>query len=149
VDVISNRETVGPKVIVLGGGMTGLITADFLADQGKEVVVLNRKKSFAEEMSSNDRYYLRERLKENNVTLYKKVSVSAFTDDGVKFKTQGEKMSLNGFTSVVISEKHSPIREAKKLEKKTDARFHMIGDAKSPRHLMYCISEAEEIARSV
>ncbi len=149
VDVISNRETIGPKVIVLGGGMTGLITADFLADQGKDVVVLNRKKSFAEEMSSNDRYYLRERLKENNVTLYKKVSVSAFTDDGVKFKANGEKMSLNGFTSVVISEKHSPIRDAKKLEKKTDARFHMIGDAKSPRHLMYCISEAEEIARSI
>jgi len=149
IDVISGQEKVKDKVIVLGGGMTGLITADFLADKGKEVVVLNRKKSFAEEMSSNDRYYLRERLKLNNVTLYKNVSVKQFTNDGAIFKSNGEQTTLIGFQSVVISEKHSSIREAKKLERKTKAKFHMIGDAKSPRHLMYCISEAEEIARSI
>ncbi|MCK5838111.1 MAG: FAD-dependent oxidoreductase, partial [Desulfobacula sp.] len=90
VDVISGKAQVGHKVIVLGGGMTGLITADFLADQGKQVVVLNRKKSFAEEMSSNDRYYLRERLKKGKVSLYKNVSIKAFNDDGVMFKAHGE-----------------------------------------------------------
>ncbi len=148
VDVISGKAPVGNKVIVLGGGMTGLITADFLADQGKQVVVLNRKKSFAEEMSSNDRYYLRERLKKEKVSLYKNVSVKQFTDDGVVFKASGEEITLTGFESVVISEKQSAIRDAKKLEEKTTALFHLIGDAKTPRHLMYCISEAEEIARS-
>ena len=148
VDVISGKEQVGDKVIVLGGGMTGLITADFLAEQGKQVIVLNRKKSFAEEMSSNDRYYLRERLKKGNVSLYKNVSVQQFTDDGVVFKANGDERTLTGFDSVVISEKQSSIRDAKKFEKKTKAKFHLIGDAKSPRHLMYCISEAEEIARS-
>lgn len=148
VDVISGKERVKDKVILLGGGMTGLITADFLADQGKQVVVLNRKKSFAEEMSSNDRYYLRERLKKANVSLHKNVSIKQFTDDGVVFKANGEEIVLTGFESVVISEKQSSIREAKKLEKKTRATFHLIGDAKSPRHLMYCISEADEIAKS-
>ncbi len=149
VDVISGKEEVGNKVIVLGGGMTGLITADFLANQGKTIVVLNRKKSFAEEMSSNDRYYLRERLKQGNVVLHKNVSIQRFTDDGVKFKVNGKENVLTGFDSVVISEKQVPIREAKELEKKFKSDFHIIGDAKSPRHLMYCISEAEEIARSV
>lgn len=149
VDIMDGRELVQDKVIVIGGGMTGLITADFLADQGKEVVVLNRKNSFAGEMSSNDRYYLRERLKKGNVSLHKNVSIKQFTDDGVIFKVKGEKIILTGFGSVVISEKQSPIRDAKKLETKTNAQFHFIGDAKSPRHLMYCISEAEEIARSI
>ena len=149
VDVISGKETVGHKVILLGGGMTGLITADFLVDQGKQVVVLNRKKSFAEEMSSNDRYYLRERLKKGEVSLYKNVSIKEFVDDGVVFKVHGEQITLTGFDSVVISEKQSSIRDAKKLEGKTQVPFYFIGDAKSPRHLMYCISEAEEIARSV
>ncbi|MBI9092013.1 MAG: FAD-dependent oxidoreductase [Desulfobacterium sp.] len=148
VDVISGKEKIGENVIVLGGGMSGLITADFLADQSKKVVVLNRKKSFAEEMSSNDRYYLRERLKKQSVVLYKNVSVKEFINDGVIFKSNKENLSLTGFDSVVISEKHSSIREAKKIEKKTTASFHFIGDAKSPRHLMYCISEAEEIAKS-
>jgi 2,4-dienoyl-CoA reductase-like NADH-dependent reductase (Old Yellow Enzyme family)/thioredoxin reductase len=149
VDLFRGREKPGDKVMVLGGGMTGLITADFLADQGKQVVVLNRKKSFAEEMSSNDRYYLRERLKKGKVSLYKNVAIQAFTDDGAVFKSRGETITLTGFDTVVISEKQLPIRDARKFETKTDAQFHFIGDAKTPRHLMYCISEAEEIARSV
>ncbi|MCG8633673.1 MAG: FAD-dependent oxidoreductase [Desulfobacterales bacterium] len=148
VDVFTGQETPGRKVIVLGGGMTGLITADTLAEQGREVVVLNRKKSFAEEMSSNDRYYLRERLKKGRVKLYKNVAVKSFSDDGVAFTANGEPVVLDGFHSVVISEKHQAVRDAKKLEKKSAAEFHLIGDAKSPRHLMYCISEAEEAGRS-
>ena len=149
VDLFRGKETPGNKVIVLGGGMTGLITADFLATQGKQVVVLNRKKSFAEEMSSNDRYYLRERLKKGKVDLYKNVAIQAVTDDGAVFKSNGETITLKGFDTMVISEKQQSVRDAKKLEKNSNAQFHFIGDAKSPRHLMYCISEAEEIARSV
>ncbi len=147
VDLLSGAESAGEKVIVLGGGMTGLITADFLADQGKAVVVLNRKKSFAEEMSSNDRYYLRERLKQNNVELYKKAAIHGFTPDGVQFTSQGEAYFLEGYDTVVISEKQQAVRDAKALEKKCDVPFHLIGDAKCPRHLMYCISEAQELAR--
>lgn len=148
VDIFKEEASVGDNVIVLGGGMTGLITADYLADQGKRVVVLNRNKSFAEELSSNDRYYLRERLKKNHVTLYKNVSIKTFNANGVIFSTAGEQIALTNFDTVVISEKHVSIREMKNIEKEANCEFHFIGDAKSPRHLMYCISEAEEIARS-
>jgi 2,4-dienoyl-CoA reductase-like NADH-dependent reductase (Old Yellow Enzyme family)/thioredoxin reductase len=148
VDLLNGDVEAGNSLIVLGGGMIGLLMADYLAEQGKRVVVLNRKKSFAEEMSSNDRYYLRERLKKDTVTLFEKVLIREFTDDGVVFKSNNEEITLNNFDTVVISEKRSSIRDAKKLERKTNAKFHFIGDAKSPRHLMYCISEAEEIARS-
>ena len=52
-----------------------------------------------------------------------------------------------GFDTVVISEKMSPIREVSKLLKNSKIEFHFIGDAKTPRHLMYCISEAQEMIR--
>jgi len=149
VDILSGEEAPGKKIIVLGGGMTGLITADFLGQQGCEVHVLNRKNRFAEEMSANDRYYLRESIKEKNITLYKKVAIKGFTRDGVTFKTRGETVSLEGCDMVVISEKQVSVREIKALEDKTTATFHVIGDAKLPRNLMFCISEAEEIARSI
>ncbi len=148
VDLLKGIENPGKKAMVIGGGMTGLIMADILADQGKEVVVLNRKKSFAEEMSSNDRYYLRERLKKGNVLLYKNTAINKITNDGAVFKSNGKEIILSGFDTVVISEKHQAIREAKSFEKDSKASFHFIGDAKSPRHLMYCIAEAEEIARA-
>jgi len=149
VDVFTDAQAAGDRVIVLGGGFTGLITAHKLGDQGKEVVVLNRKKSFAEEMSSNDRYYLRERLKACGVMLYKKVAVKSFTDAGVSFTSNGEPVTLEEFDTVVISEKHQPVRDARHLEKQSRAKFHMIGDAKTPRHLMFCVAEAEEAGRSI
>ncbi|MBF0378587.1 MAG: FAD-dependent oxidoreductase [Desulfamplus sp.] len=149
-----DAEISGKKVIVLGGGMTGLITADYIASKGNEVYVLNRKKSYAEEMSANDRYYLRESLKKKGVILYKNVSIEKFTPCGVEFHIKKgdsikdtETVSIGGCDMVVISEKHISIRDMKKFETLTKAEFHFIGDAKSPRHLMYCISEAEEIAR--
>jgi len=148
VDVLTDGVNGARRAIVIGGGMTGLITADTLAEKGCEVVVLNRRKSFAEEMSSNDRYYLRERLKKNGVKLYKRVCVHGFSRDGVSFSSQGETHELTGFDTVVISEKHQPVREAKALEKGAGVRFHVIGDAKDPRHLMYCIAEGEETGRA-
>ena len=150
VDILEENEDnpdVKNNIIVLGGGMSALLTADYLSEKGKNVVVLNRKSSYAEEMSSNDRYYLRERLKENSVKLFKNVSISKFTNNGVSFKSNNEEQSLDNFDTVVIAEKMSPIREVSKLLKNSKIEFHFIGDAKVPRHLMYCISEAQEMIR--
>ncbi|THB77948.1 MAG: NADH:flavin oxidoreductase [Desulfobacteraceae bacterium] len=146
VDVMAGTVETGGRVIVLGGGMSGLIVADYLASQGKDVLVLNRKSSFATEMSSNDRYYLRERLKKNRVTLQKNVTIRSVSNDGITIKVNSEVQTLNGFDTIVISEKYVSITEAREIEKETGVPFVLIGDAKSPRHLMYCISEAEELA---
>jgi len=149
VDLFEAQENLkGKKVIILGGGMTALLSADYLADKGYETVVLNRKRRFAEEMSSNDRYYLRERLTKNRVVLYKNVKIRKFFDSGVTFEVDETDHTIDNYDAVVISEKMSAIRDAAELEKNSNARFDFIGDAKSPRHLMYCISEAEEAAGS-
>lgn len=142
-------QAVGDRVIILGGNQAGLVLADFLSVKGKEVVVLNRKQHFAEEMSSNDRYYLRERLKKDSVRLFKKVSVKEFFSDGVRFSSSGESFQLKGFDSVVIAESMTSVREAKNLFKGKNMDIHIIGDAKAPRDLMFAQSEGEEAGRSL
>jgi pyruvate/2-oxoglutarate dehydrogenase complex dihydrolipoamide dehydrogenase (E3) component len=147
--VLEGSTATGNRVIVIGGNQAGLVLADFLAEKEKQVVVLNRKKHFAEEMSSNDRFYLRERLKRDNVSLYKNVSIKQFLPHGAVFTSGGEKIKLQGFDSVVIAEKMTPIRKASELFKDTHIPVHLIGDAKSPRILMHAISEGEDIGRAV
>ncbi len=146
---VLNGRIVGDRVIILGGGQAGLTTADFLAEKGRTVAVLNRRRHFAEEMSSNDRFYLRERLKRDSVRLYKRVAVKSFTDDGVAFTSAGEPMTLTGFDTVVVAEALTPVRDARRLFERRGLPVHIIGDAKSPRNLMLAQSEAEEIARSL
>lgn len=146
---VLDGKIVGDRVIVIGGNQAGLVLADFLAEKGREVAVLNRKRHFADEMSSNDRFYLRERLKRDSVHLFKQVSVSRFTDDGVIFKSKGEPVTLEGFDSVVVAEAMIPVRDAKTLLNSRDIEVHLIGDVKSPRNLMLSQSEADEIGRSL
>jgi pyruvate/2-oxoglutarate dehydrogenase complex dihydrolipoamide dehydrogenase (E3) component len=134
---------------VLGGNQAGLVLTDFLAEKGKEVVVLNRKRHFAEEMSANDRFYLRERLKRSTVKLVKQVTIKAFSDDGVTFTANGETVVLEGYDSVVVAETMIPVRDAKTFLKGRDIEVHMIGDAKAPRNLMLAMSEAEELGREL
>lgn len=148
-DIIDGSAMAGDRVIVLGGSQAALMVADFLAEKGKEVVVLNRKRHFAEEMSSNDRFYLRERLKRDTVKLYKQVSVKQFLKDGAIVTTGGEPLTLEGFDTVVISEKMTPIRSAADLFKGSAIPVHVIGDAKSPRIIMHALSEAEELGRTI
>jgi len=142
-------KIVGDRVLVLGGNQAGLVLADYLAEKGKEVVVLNRKRHFAEEMSANDRYYLRERLKRDSVKLVKQVSIKTFSDDGVTFVANGETVFLEGYDSVVVAETMTTVRDAKNLLKGRDIEVHMIGDAKTPRNLMLAMSEAEELGREL
>ena len=147
-EVLDGKIT-GDRVIILGGGQSGLVTADFLADKGREVVVLNRKRHFAEEMSSNDRFYLRERLKEEGVRLFKQVNVKTFNDDGVQFTSAGVSETLEEFDTVVMAEGMASVRDAKQMLADCKVDVHVIGDAKEPRNLMLAMSEAEEIARTL
>lgn len=148
-DILESRAVAGDRVIVLGGGQAGLMVSDFLGERGKEVVVLNRGRHFAEELSGNDRYYLRERLKTHPVTLYKEVKIKKFLDDGVVFRSSGEEIRLASFDTVVVAEKMTGIRKPLELFKGLNLPVHVIGDVKLPRDIMLAISEGEEIGRSL
>jgi 2,4-dienoyl-CoA reductase-like NADH-dependent reductase (Old Yellow Enzyme family) len=148
-ELLSGALDVGRRVLVWGGNQAALVLADDLATRGKSVTVLNRKGHFAEEMSSNDRYYLRERLKRGGVTLYKNVQGLAFGGDRARFRAAEQALELSGFDAVVLADTFVSLREAANLTKRHRASVHFIGDAKQPRHLMYAISEGEELGRTL
>jgi 2,4-dienoyl-CoA reductase-like NADH-dependent reductase (Old Yellow Enzyme family)/thioredoxin reductase len=148
-DVLSGEASPGKRIIVLGGGVAALTTADYLAEPGREVVVLNRFSHYAPEISANDRTYLRERLKRPEVRLYKNVVIEEFRPDGVVFKSVDERVELAGFSDLVISEEHKAVRAAADLFRGRKVEIHTIGDAKSPRTLLDSQTEADELGRSI
>ena len=148
-ELLAETLEVGSRVLVWGGNQAGLVAADDLAARGKSVTVLNRREHFAEEMSSNDRYYLRERLNRGGVKLYKNAHVHSFLSDGVLFRAGDQTMELRGFESVVLADTFVSLREAANLIKLHRERIHFIGDARRPRHLMYAINEGEELGRTL
>ena len=149
VEALDGEAEVKEKAIIIGGGQAGLVLADELAEQGKTVAVLHRGAHFAPEMSANDRYYLRQRLKRPAVTLYKKVAVHAFTQKSVTFKHADADRELPRLATVIVAEGGEPVREALPVLKKIKCPVHIVGDAKTARHLMFAIAEGEEAARDI
>ncbi len=148
-DVFNENEVPGDRILIIGGGQMALLCADFLSEKGKTVSVLNRQQHFAGEMSSNDRFYLRERLNNKNIHLYKKVQKLLFFDNGVEFQSSDQTIKLNEMDTVIIAENMTPIKQVKNLLKDLNIESYFIGDANKPRHLMYAVSEAEELAKSI
>jgi 2,4-dienoyl-CoA reductase-like NADH-dependent reductase (Old Yellow Enzyme family)/thioredoxin reductase len=149
VEVMAGEMPAGDQMLVLGGGQSALMLADYLAEAGKTVTVLNRGRHFAAEMSSNDRFYLRERLNRQGVTLYKDVAVDGFDARGVRFRSGDQSYARDDLDALVVSEGMTPIRQARALFKGRDIDVHLIGDAREARNLMLAIGEGEEIARTL
>lgn len=84
-DVDTGRESVGEKVVVCGGGLSGMESALELAQQGKKVTVVDMLpvSEFARDHSPSPRGMLLELLAKNGVQLMGEVKVCEFTDEGV------------------------------------------------------------------
>jgi thioredoxin reductase len=149
VDVLAGEALPGERVLVLGGNQGALMVADYLAEEGKSVTVLNRHKHYAEEMSSNDRFYLRERLKRDTVALFKPVQIKKILPDGARVTIAGETHDMTGFDALVLAEAMTPIRQVVAAVKARDLPLTIIGDAKKARTIMHAIAEGEEVGRDI
>jgi len=87
-DVLSGMASVGEKVVIVGGGMIGVETAEFLVDNGKDVTVIEMLKSIAADIGPTSRWGLLSRVRKKiriltsmQVTQIKPDSVTAVDAD--------------------------------------------------------------------
>lgn len=101
VDVLLGKEWVGNKVAVIGGGMVGCETAEFLAEYKKQVYVFEMLDRVANDVQWNVRDLLISKLKEKQVTLIAGAKVQDITDGAVHY-LKGDKAEVErGFDTVV------------------------------------------------
>jgi pyruvate/2-oxoglutarate dehydrogenase complex dihydrolipoamide dehydrogenase (E3) component len=147
-DVLSGEAVPGPRVVVLGSDQAAMVTADFLAQGPREVVVLGGE-HFASELAPNDRTSLRRRLVEAGVRLYKRAFIREFLDGGLVIEHKDGRETLTGFRDLVIAEGFRPERRLTALLKRLGIETHLLGDAKFPRTLLEITAEADELGRAL
>ena len=81
-DVLRGAET-GDRVTILGGGLVGCETAEFLAKQGKTITIVELRDSLAADMEVRSRKLLLERLQSYGVKGILKTQVSSISPEGV------------------------------------------------------------------
>lgn len=103
-EVLRGKE-VGQRVLILGGGMVGCETAEFLSGQGKDVTVLELRDALAADLVFQPRYFLLDRLNKEGVHSLLNTEVLEISCDGrVKVRNNaGRETMLEKFDTLVFS----------------------------------------------
>jgi NADPH-dependent 2,4-dienoyl-CoA reductase/sulfur reductase-like enzyme len=139
-DVLSGQSEVGKKVVVVGGGMIGLETAELLSAMGKEVTILEMLEEVGRDTISVLREAVKERLKKAGVDIKTKAEVVEITTRGVKVK-QGGKVTLFGGDSVVLACGMRSNNDLKGQLEKGGKKVSVIGDCAEPRRIRFAMEE--------
>jgi len=149
-DVLEGNSPVGSKVVVLGGGLVGVETADLLSDQGKDVVILEMMESLAPDAGSANRVYFEDKLRENGVEILLNARVLEIDEGGITYLQRGWVRRIMGVDTIVIAAGAQP-NEAlhNSLSGKNDGRIFRVGDCVRPRNAMDAIFEGSRLAREI
>ncbi len=132
IDVLDGKKVPGANVLVLGGGMTGVETADFMAEHNRKVTVLEMRPDIALDEGMIPRAFLMARLDGHKVAKIVNATVKTINPDGVTYTCGGEEVTIGGFDTIVLAlgvKAYNPLEEALKGAVK---ELCVIGDAKSP-----------------
>lgn len=149
-DILRGKVTPGRRILVVGGGMVGCETADFLGQiMGCRVTLVEALPKIAQDVGSATRYFLLQRLAQEKASIITSASVKRFVKDGAILERNDEEETLSGFDTIVLATGIAPVNElASRIQGKIK-EMYVIGDAKQPRKALDAIAEAAEIGRKI
>ena len=146
--VLSSQEETGNRVLIVGGGMVGLETAEFLATMGKQVTVFEMLDEVGRDGIPVIREAIRQRLNKVGVNMYTKTEVVEITAEGVRVNCEDETAFFEG-DSVVLASGMQPNNEIKAELQKFTGRIYAIGDCAEARTIRSAIEEGFQVGYGI
>jgi NADPH-dependent 2,4-dienoyl-CoA reductase/sulfur reductase-like enzyme len=145
---ILNGEVV-PKddVVVIGGGLVGLETADFLCAKGvKNVTVVEMLPKAPVKRFTSHGAMLYRRLNAAGVKLLLNTKVEKIEEGAVHVSSDGRQQTLTPVNQVILAIGVTPRQELKAMLVKKNIRHFIIGDAQAPRRIIEATEEGAKAA---
>ena len=149
IDVLAGRKQTGQNVVIVGGGSTGCETAEFLAQKGKQVTILEMLPRIGADYGPTNRFVVIDRLVAAGIRLETGVKAEAITKTGVRVIRGGLYREFFEADSVVLTVGMVPDDAvARTLEGKVPSVFK-IGDAAKPAGVTEAMESAFKIALQI
>lgn len=148
-DVLENRvEISNQKVVIIGGGINGCETADYLINMGNRIVIVEKEKVLAARMEKKNRRDLLNRLDEAGVV---KMTGSTVVD-----VQEGRVVIERGFGQeeleadrIVLAVGYKPNNQLYYELKQLHPRVFLIGDAQRVSNIHNAVIQAETVAQNI
>jgi len=145
IDVLTDKKEVGEKVAIIGGGMVGCETAEYLASKGKKVTIIEILPAIARDLGVTNRRAVRTRLVADGVEALTSTEAKAITDAGVTVEEVGQTRTVNA-DSVVLAVGFKPNTGLWEALKDKVPGLHLIGDAARPNRILEAIRAGWNLA---
>lgn len=150
-DLMLGKKRAGDKVVVIGGGMIGCETAVWLAEQGKQVTLVEMLPELMAGFLSvplMNRMMLTDLLALNKVNVLTSVNIRGITDEGLAVVINGEEKLIKADTFVIAAglKPDDGLYQALKGQFST---VYMVGDCREPRNVMGAIWDGFEVGRTL
>ena len=150
-DALRGYKPVGDRVVVIGGGLTGIEMTYDMVLSGKKVEVLEMKDSILgmDVVCAANGLMLKQIIKYYNIPVHLSASITKFDEDKVYYSVNGEEKSIECDT-VIASIGYIPDTTLyDELSAEYGDKVHLIGDASKVSNLLNATWSAAELAREI
>jgi len=144
-EILLGEKQFGNKVLIIGGGMVGCETADFLGEYGVDITIVEMLPQIAQDVVFTVNYFLQKRLKEHGVKIHVNTEVKEIRKDAVIAERDGKEIELGPFDTIILATGFTSVNDLEP-QLKDKVKVHVIGDAKEPRKALEAIFEASQLA---
>jgi 2,4-dienoyl-CoA reductase-like NADH-dependent reductase (Old Yellow Enzyme family)/thioredoxin reductase len=154
-DVVNNRDVllgkvnIGKRVIVIGGGFIGCETAEFLAEKGKKVTVVEILPELASELYYPYADLMIQRLKERGIETFVGVKDEEITDKGMEIVDGGGKRIFFEADDLVLSTGSVADKALFESLKGKVPELFEVGDCVNVSRIYEAISSGAEVGMKV
>lgn len=146
-DVLAGKSGAGERVVIVGGGQVGVETADFLAEQGKKVTILEMLDKIGPDLGVTVRWIVMKRIAEKGIKSFSGARVQEITSKGVTYEKDGASQFLEADTVVLAVGARAEKKLTQELESKVEV--YAVGDCVQARKALDAIYEGAKAGLSV
>jgi 2,4-dienoyl-CoA reductase-like NADH-dependent reductase (Old Yellow Enzyme family)/thioredoxin reductase len=144
--ILNRAEPVGKNVLIIGGGLIGMETADFLVNQGSQVTLVELLQHSPVLQITGHGYHLHKRLRTANVQFRFSTTISSIDADRVTLSCENKNEVLEGIDQVILAAGMQPRTELKETLQKKGIRHFVVGDADQVRRIIDATEEGAQAA---
>lgn len=149
VDVLTGKVAPGQNMLIVGGGMVGIETAEYLISLNRRVTIVEMEDEVARDMPAAVKYFAMKTLQENNVKIITRTKVSEINRQGAVCVNISGIVDLTGYDMVIMAAGAVPYNPLEDVLRGKVKSLHVIGDAKEARSAVEAIEEAAVLALSL
>lgn len=136
----------GENVLVVGGGLIGMETADFLSERGSKVTLVEMLKRSPVQKITSHGYMLHKRLSDKGALLLFNTTVKAIGDEDIQIETAGEGSTVSPIDQVVIAVGLNPGDGLGAAVEGAGIHCAVVGDAAGARRIIEATDEGARAA---